>query len=72
MSLIGGGLGLLLASLIVPGIAQGVRSFLPGMALSTEALIQGLVLAFLIGILVGIFPALRAMRLNIVDALGGR
>lgn len=72
MALIGGGLGLLCASLIVPGIAQGVRSFLPGMSLTPEALLSGAVLALVLGLLVGIFPAVRAMRLNIVDALGGR
>ena len=32
----------------------------------------GLGLAVLIGVVVGLLPALRGMRLNIVDALAGR
>jgi putative ABC transport system permease protein len=32
----------------------------------------GLALMLLIGVIVGVLPALRAMRLNIVDALAGR
>ena len=32
----------------------------------------GIVLMLAIGVLVGLMPALRAMRLNIVDALAGR
>jgi putative ABC transport system permease protein len=32
----------------------------------------GLGLMLLIGVIVGVLPALRAMRLNIVDALAGR
>jgi putative ABC transport system permease protein len=34
--------------------------------------VLGLALMAVIGLLVGALPALRAMRLNIVDALAGR
>jgi ABC-type antimicrobial peptide transport system permease subunit len=37
--------------------------------LNNEALITGLLLMILAGIAAGIFPALRAMRLTIVEAL---
>lgn len=72
MAILGGGLGLLVASFLVPGIANALRGLLPGMLLTNAALVQGMLLAVVLGVLVGIFPALRAMRLNIVDALGGR
>jgi putative ABC transport system permease protein len=72
LSLIGGGLGLLLAFVLVPGVAQAMRGFLPGMAFTPEALGLGVVVAVVLGVVVGLFPALKAMRLSIVDALGGR
>lgn len=72
LSLIGGGLGLLLAFVLVPGVAQAMRGFLPGMAFTPGALGLGVVVAVVLGVVVGLFPALKAMRLSIVDALGGR
>ncbi len=39
---------------------------------SGSSWVLGIVLMVLIGLLVGALPALRAMRLNIVDALAGR
>ena len=38
----------------------------------TQTWVIGLALMLGIGIVVGLLPALRAMRLNIVDALAGR
>jgi putative ABC transport system permease protein len=72
LSLIGGGLGLLLAFVLVPGVAQAMRGFLPGMVFTPGALGLGVVVAVVLGVVVGLFPALKAMRLSIVDALGGR
>lgn len=72
LALMGGGLGLLAAMVLVPGAADALRSFLPGMLLTSPALIYGLVLAVVLGIVVGAIPAIKAMRLNIVDALGGK
>jgi putative ABC transport system permease protein len=40
--------------------------------LPPESWITGLVLMLAFGVLAGALPALRAMRLNIVDALAGR
>jgi putative ABC transport system permease protein len=72
MCLIGGAVGLGLAVMLAPGIAKGLTSFLPGFALTSQAVATGFGLAVLLGLLVGILPALRAMQLSIVDALGGR
>ena len=69
---LGGVLGLGLAALIGPivsAVSGGVIS-LPPIGLQSWMLGLGLMVA--IGLLVGALPALRAMRLNIVDALAGR
>jgi len=70
--LIGGVLGLGLAGVLGPivGAASGGVISLPSIGLSSWLLGLGLMVA--IGLLVGALPALRAMRLNIVDALAGR
>ncbi len=67
--LLGGLLGLGLGWLIVKGIAQQMGSFLPGIFLSPGAIAIGIGLMIGAGILAGIFPALKAMRLSIIDAL---
>lgn len=70
---IGGLLGLLLAP-----IAMGAATKMSGgfIALPTrlppESWLMGLGLMLAFGVLSGLLPALRAMRLNIVDALAGR
>ncbi len=69
---LGGVLGLGLAAVIGPianAVSGGVIS-LPPIGLQSWMLGLGLMIA--IGLLVGALPALRAMRLNIVDALAGR
>jgi putative ABC transport system permease protein len=70
--LLGGAIGLGLSALLVPIISAGSGGMinLPGLLPQTWAL--GLGLAALIGAAVGLLPALRGMRLNIVDALAGR
>lgn len=70
--LLGGLAGMLLAALIVPavGIASGGMIALPGVP--TQTWLLGLLLMLAIGAVVGLLPALRGMRLNIVDALAGR
>ncbi|MGB8635558.1 MAG: FtsX-like permease family protein [Rhodanobacteraceae bacterium] len=67
--LIGGVIGLGLVSLIVPGIAANSGGMVPVHGVSTGTWLTGVGLMLLIGIVVGLLPALRAMRLNIVDAL---
>ncbi|NZA26971.1 ABC transporter permease [Luteimonas sp. SJ-92] len=70
--LIGGVLGLGLAAVLSPIVtsASGGVISLPPIGLQSWLLGLGLMVA--IGLLVGALPALRGMRLNIVDALAGR
>ena len=69
---LGGVIGLALAAVTNPAVtnASNGRIQLPDLQPETWSL--GLALMVLIGAIVGLPPALRAMRLNIVDALAGR
>src|SRR5690606_9762874 len=69
---LGGVLGLVLAAVLGPvagAVSRGAVN-LPPIGPGSWALGLGLMVA--IGLLVGALPAIRAMRLNIVDALAGR
>ncbi|MGI9237860.1 MAG: ABC transporter permease [Woeseiaceae bacterium] len=66
---IGGLLGMGLGWLIVQGLAEQMAAFLPGIFLSPSAIATGVALIVGSGVLAGIFPAVKAMRLSIVDAL---
>lgn len=67
--LIGGLLGLGIGWLLVQGLASNLGAYLPGLFLSPQAALGALGLIVAAGIAAGIFPALKAMRLSIVDAL---
>jgi putative ABC transport system permease protein len=67
--LMGGLLGLGLGWVLIQGIAQQMAAFLPGIFLSPTAIAGAVAMMIGAGILAGIFPALKAMRLSIVDAL---
>ncbi len=67
--LMGGLLGLGLGWLIIQGLAQQMGAFLPGVFLSPKAIAGGVATMIGAGILAGIFPAFKAMRLSIIDAL---
>jgi putative ABC transport system permease protein len=69
--LVGGLLGLVLASLALPVIGEASSGQLD-VAMRTESWLLGLLLMIAIGIAVGLPPAIKAMRLRIVDALAGR
>ncbi|AHX11900.1 membrane protein [Dyella jiangningensis] len=69
---LGGVIGLGIAALIVPAVSAGSGGMLNLPSVGANSWISGLVLMIAIGLLVGALPALRAMRLNIVDALAGR
>jgi putative ABC transport system permease protein len=60
--------GLALSYAALPIIKLGLR----GVELSPRALAPGLLVAVLLALIVGLPPALRAMRLNIVDALADK
>jgi putative ABC transport system permease protein len=63
---LGGGLGLCLAWILV-NVLGAVP--LPGFYLDAAAISQGVLYMLLAGLAAGIFPALQAKRLTIVDAL---
>jgi putative ABC transport system permease protein len=68
--LMGGLLGLGIGWVLVKGLANSpIGAFLPGIFLSPLAIILAILLMIAAGIVAGIFPALKAMRLSIVDAL---
>jgi putative ABC transport system permease protein len=64
---VGGLLGLGLAAFVVPGIPTG--NLLQTLYVPKASFGVGLALVVGLGVVSGIFPALRAMRLRIVDAL---
>jgi putative ABC transport system permease protein len=70
--LLGGAIGLAIAAVIMPVLSAASSGLLqlPGVPGVTWGV--GLALAGVIGVIVGLLPAMRAMRLNIVDALAGR
>jgi putative ABC transport system permease protein len=61
-------LGLALSFAAIPIVKMGLQ----GVELSPRALLPGIGVAVLLGVIVGLPPALRAMRLTIVDALADR
>jgi len=69
---LGGMAGLAIAAVLMPLVSamSGGVIQLPGVPGDTW--LMGLALMIAIGAIVGLLPALRAMRLNIVDALAGR
>lgn len=71
LSLLGGLVGLMLVSAIVPGMAKGLENYLPGLGVDGSTWGIGAALAIGLGIVTGLLPALRAKRLRIVDALSG-
>jgi len=69
--MIGGLVGMGLAGITMRGIAAANAGLFPAhIPMQTWGL--GVALMLLIGIVVGFPPALRAMRLKIIDALAGR
>ncbi len=70
--LIGGVLGMALATVIAPVVSRGSGGMVQLPSIGAGNWIEGIVAMVLIGALVGAFPALRGMRLKIVDALAGR
>ena len=68
---LGGLIGMTLARVLLPGLASKAQGMLPA-TIPLQTWIVGAVLIVLIGLVVGVLPALRATRLKIVDALAGR
>lgn len=72
MLLFGGLIGIGLVVLIVPAMSAASGGMVPIHGVAAQTWGTGVALMVLIGLIVGLLPALRAMRLNIVDALSGR
>jgi len=68
---IGGVLGLSLATLLGWAVQKNAGAMLP-LSVDAEVWVTGMIAIAVLSIAVGLLPALRAQRLNIVDALAGR
>ncbi|NNL57704.1 MAG: FtsX-like permease family protein [Pseudomonadales bacterium] len=69
---VGGGLlGMLCGYYVIEGLSAmpEIRRILPNLVLKSDVVITALVYMLALGVVTGFFPALRAMRLNTVDAL---
>jgi putative ABC transport system permease protein len=69
---LGGVLGLLLATVLLPAVNAGSGGQMNFPPIGAKTWSLGIVLMLAIGLVVGCLPALRGMRLRIVDALAGR
>jgi putative ABC transport system permease protein len=69
---LGGGIGLALAGVVVDIVRTRIGNTVPLAPLDGSIWLLGLALMIAIGLIVGALPAVRGMRLRIVDALSGR
>jgi putative ABC transport system permease protein len=69
---LGGLIGMGLASVVMPVLGKLSGGMLPTGGVPAQTWLIGLGLMLVIGVVVGVLPALRAQRLKIVDALAGR
>ncbi len=72
MIVLGGTLGLLAAGIVIGALQVAVGGVMPLGTIAGGIWFRGIALMVGIGVVVGILPALRGMRLRIVDALAGR
>lgn len=69
---LGGVLGLAIASVVIPAISAASGGMLNLPSVGAGSWVLGIALMLAIGVVVGALPAWNAMRLNVVDALAGR
>ncbi|MGH8182152.1 MAG: ABC transporter permease [Rhodanobacteraceae bacterium] len=69
---IGGVVGMLLSMVVVGGVKAALGASLPMANVGGSIWGVAIVLMIVIGLIVGVLPALHGMRLKIVDALAGR
>lgn len=69
ISVLGGGVGLALAWVLITTGGDPTGGALPIFFLPPAKLVAGAVLVVLLGLLAGVLPAFQAMRLNVSDAL---
>lgn len=70
--LIGGVIGMAAAAIVVGGVKAAMGASLPMADVDGGIWLAAIVLMIAIGLVVGVLPAMRGMRLKIVDALAGR
>jgi putative ABC transport system permease protein len=66
---IGGGLGLLVSLPIISAVSLQTNGLIPPLFLPREDVVMGALIIVALGVLTGLWPALQASRLKIVDAL---
>lgn len=69
LCLVGGALGIVFAFLIAPGMAAALEGIFGNFFVSPRFAVEAVVLSAIIGLVIGLIPALSAQRLAIVDAL---
>jgi len=69
---LGGAIGVALSGAVVDVVRANLGDNLPLAPLDASIWLRALGLMLLIGLIVGALPAVRGMRLRIVDALSGR
>jgi putative ABC transport system permease protein len=69
---LGGLIGMGLTAVIMPGLTAASQGAISLPTVPAQTWLIGLGLMIVIGVVVGLLPALRAQRLKIVDALAGR
>jgi putative ABC transport system permease protein len=69
ISLLGGLLGIGLASVCVPVVGAALKTMLPMFFFPVRDKVLGVAVCLLLGLATGLFPALAAMRLRVADAL---
>jgi putative ABC transport system permease protein len=69
--LLAGGLGLTVATTILPTLNRAIGSRFPPLYVTAETWLMGALIVLALGLAIGLPPALRAHRLRIVDALAG-
>jgi len=69
IALLGGAIGLGLAALVIPILANALASMLPMFYFPARDVFLAIGICIGLGLLTGIFPAVIAMRLRVADAL---
>ncbi len=70
--LLGGAIGIALSGVVVDVARASLGDSLPLQPLGVSIWLRAVALMIVIGLVVGALPAMRGMRLRIVDALSGR
>jgi len=70
LALIGGLIGTGLAAIAIMNLRESLMQFVPGMTLAPSIVLLAVAIMLVLGLLTGLVPAVGAMRLKIVTALG--